>query len=88
MYKNVVLYIPDVVFINGEETSSFDVVVCPAPNYNAAKNKGVTSEENFEFLLSRIEIIKGITEENKVDTLILVTFGYGIRFKNGAGYTR
>ena len=78
LYKNVALYIPDVMFFSDEESSLFDVVVCPAPNYRAAKDKGVTKEENSKALLERIKFLKGIAEENKVDTFILGAFGCGV----------
>ena len=78
LYNNVALYVPKVLFFSKDEISNFDVIVCPAPNYSSAKDKGISKEVNSETLLNRINFIRGIAEENKVDTLILGAFGCGV----------
>lgn len=74
LYYNTAIYTPDVIFSDNK----FDVLTCAAPNWNAAFRFGVSLEENNDVLKSRIEFIKSILEENKVDIVILGAWGCGV----------
>lgn len=74
LYYNEAIYTPDVIFSDNK----FDVLTCAAPNWSAASRFGVSLEENNKALKSRIEFIKSILEENKVDIAILGAWGAGV----------
>ena len=74
LYYDEAIYTPDVIFSDNK----FDVLTCAAPNWNAASRFGVSLDENNKALKSRIEFIKSILEENKVDIAILGAWGAGV----------
>lgn len=74
LYYNTAIYTPNVIFSDNK----FDVLTCAAPNWNAASRFGVSLDENNKALKSRIEFIKAILEENKVDIAILGAWGCGV----------
>lgn len=74
LYYNEAIYTPNVIFSNNK----FDVLTCAAPNWSAASRFGVSLDENNKALKSRIEFIKSILEENKVDIAILGAWGCGV----------
>jgi len=74
LYYNEAIYTPNVIFSNNK----FDILTCAAPNWSAASRFGVPLDENNKALKSRIEFIKSILEENKVDIAILGAWGAGV----------
>jgi len=80
LYYNEAIYTPNVIFSNNK----FDVLTCAAPNWSAASRFGVSLDENNKALKSRIEFIKSILEENKVDIAILGAWGAGVFGQNPA----
>ena len=79
LYKNRALYTPDIVFERGQEKMVADVLTCAAPNIGAArKYQAVPDEENSCVLRSRVEFMRSIFEENRVDTAILGAWGCGV----------
>lgn len=74
LYYDEAIYTPDVIFSDNK----FNVLTCAAPNWSAASRFGVSLEENNKTLKSRIEFIKSILEENKVDIAILGAWGCGV----------
>ena len=80
LYYDEAIYTPNVIFSNNK----FDVLTCAAPNWSAASRFGVSLDENNKALKSRIEFIKAILEENKVDIAILGAWGAGVFGQNPA----
>ena len=79
LYQNKALYSEDVLFLHNKQEMKCDVITCAAPNYKAAHRfQGVTPQENFNVLDSRIKFIIDIAEEQQVETLILGAFGCGV----------
>lgn len=79
LYKNRGIYSPDIVFGKNDKTFNADVITVAAPNRKAAeKYCNVEEAENLAHLHARIEFIRRIAEENKVNTLILGAFGCGV----------
>ena len=78
LYRDTALYTPGVVFRRNAETAVCDVITCASPNWRAARNRGVTHEENARALTARIRFILNVAAEQKVDALILGAFGCGV----------
>lgn len=79
LYHNRGIYTPDVIFEKDGETFTADVITVAAPNRKAAeKYCNIEEAENLAHLHARIEFIRRIAEENKVETLILGAFGCGV----------
>lgn len=77
LYKDRLIYTPDVIFQRGAETKAIDVITCAAPNWSAAMYRK-NIQENNEALESRIKLIYQAASANNVDTLILGAFGCGV----------
>lgn len=83
LYTNRGIFSPDVSFECGSEFFTACVITVPAPNKKAAQMYcDVTEEENNAHLHARIEFIRRIAEEQKIDTLILGAFGCGVFGQN------
>lgn len=79
LYKNRAIYSPNVIFHDGDDTFTADVITSAAPNVKAAqKYCDVEEAENLAHLHARLEFIRRIAEDNNVDTLILGAFGCGV----------
>ena len=79
MYLNTAIFTPDVIFNYLGVPFKCDVLTCAAPNFAAgSRYYNVTSKENAEILLDRIEFIRKILEEKEVKTAILGAWGCGV----------
>lgn len=87
LYDNEAIYSPDITFIHqvGDKDSKIyrifktNVLTCAAPNWTAARAyHKATLYENLDALVSRIQFIKNILEQEKVDVAILGAFGCGV----------
>lgn len=89
LYLNRALYSPRIVFTRkvetdcglkflNEETIFCDVITCAAPNYKAAKEHGISKEENTTALRSRIQFVLKCADTQYVNTLILGAYGAGV----------
>ena len=81
-YTNRALYSPSVPFDRPDEDVyfMFDVLTCAAPNLSAASQHDLgenIAEINSEILMERIDFIKGIVEEQGVETFVLGAWGCG-----------
>lgn len=84
LYMDRAIYSPCVIFERAGVSKICDVITCAAPNKGAARRwQHVTNEENTKVFTERIQFIKEIAEEQKVDTLILGAYGAGV-FKQDA----
>lgn len=76
LYSDELLYVPDVIFL-GEHVS--DVIVCAAPNKNAAmRYNGVSSCEVDHAMAGRCSAVLRAANYRGVDILILGAFGCGV----------
>ena len=79
LYADRAIYSPDIIFQrDGYNECKCDVITCAAPNKGAAMMKGVSAEENYIALSSRIRLILNICDYQFVDTIILGAFGCGV----------
>lgn len=79
LYRDRLLYAPDIVFEHEGQTAFCDVITCAAPNKTAAKKYcGVSNKENREALDSRIKLILRVANFKNLDTLTLGAFGCGV----------
>jgi len=82
LYADRAIYSPRVRFIRGDQSFRCDVITCAAPNKKAAMRNGVTSDMNDEALIRRIQFIRDIAEDQRVESLILGAFGCGVFGQN------
>lgn len=79
MYLNRALYSPNILFQHNGQEKYVDVLTCASPNYSVALNYGnFTLEENQQALISRINFVKDILADNKIDVAVLGAFGCGV----------
>lgn len=81
LYKNFVLYSPDVIFVNndGEEEAKCDILTCAAPNASAASSyDNVTNQEIEQAMYERIDFLLTVAKKNDVKNIILGAFGCGV----------
>lgn len=79
LYSNRALFVKDVIFFDDDRQKSCSVIVCAAPNYDAAtKYNRVSIEENNKALEDRIRLIMQTAQDNHIDTLIAGAFGCGV----------
>ena len=84
LYKNRMLYTPDIVFMNDSgKTKIADVITMAAPNRGVALKNGVSETEIEYTMRERIKCILEVAEEHDVELLILGAYGCGV-FKNNA----
>ena len=89
MSTNRALYTPNVVFGGATSGRPCDVITCAAPNKSAAmKYKGVTDEENSNYLADRVRFVLDVAREEEVDVLILGAFGCGVFGQNPSEVAR
>lgn len=79
LYKNRALYTPDIEFTHQNGVAKADVITCAAPNWTVASGYcHVSPEENEAALSSRIQFIRNIACQNRLDTIILGAYGCGV----------
>lgn len=78
LYTDRAVFSPKIVFERGGKSSECAVITCAAPNFGAARNRGVTEPENEYALKQRVDFVISIAEENSCDTVILGAWGCGV----------
>ena len=78
VYTDRAVFSPKIIFERGGKTAECGVITCAAPNFSAAKGRGVTERENAAAVKQRIDFVISIAEENGVDTVILGAWGCGV----------
>lgn len=77
LYKNRSLYSPDVIFERDGSVVEADVMTCACPNWLAAKENGVSEEDNEKILRQRIYYILKIMASYGAERIILGAYGCG-----------
>ncbi|MDE7230073.1 MAG: TIGR02452 family protein [Oscillospiraceae bacterium] len=78
LYTDRAIFSPKIVFERGGNSAECGVITCAAPNFGAARNRGVTERENESALKQRVDFVISIAEENGCDTVILGAWGCGV----------
>lgn len=79
LYKDRLIYSPDVIFQRNGEYIKCNVITCAAPNKYVAQNyQNISNEENRIALKARLLWIMKAAAANNVQTLILGAFGCGV----------
>lgn len=80
LYENRAIYSPGIVFLDKDENEHLaDVITCAAPNRSVLEKYGSFSEEeNLRVLENRVNFVRDICVEQKVNTVILGAWGCGV----------
>lgn len=78
LYTDRAIFSPGIVFSRGGKQAECGVITCAAPNFSAARGRGVTSNENEAALRQRTDFVISIAEEQGCDTVILGAWGCGV----------
>lgn len=78
LYTDRAIFSPKIIFEHGGKSAECYVITCAAPNFSAAKSRGVTGRENEAAVKQRVDFVISIAEENGCDTVILGAWGCGV----------
>lgn len=79
LYTNRALYTKNVLFFTGNAVRTVDMITCAAPNRSIGLRYGsFTDEMNEAALMSRIEFLRHICQDNNVTLLIAGAWGCGV----------
>lgn len=78
LYTDRAIFTPKIIFERGGKSTECGVITCAAPNFGAAKSRGVTERENEAALKQRADLVISISEEQGCDTVILGAWGCGV----------
>ncbi len=88
LYTDRAIFSPGVVFSRGGKQAECGVITCAAPNFGAARGRGVTEKENEAALRQRVDFVISIAEEQGCDTVILGAWGCGVFGQDPAAVAR
>lgn len=78
LYTDRAIFSPKIIFERRGNSAECDVITCAAPNFGAAKGRGVTEKENEAAVRQRVDFVISIAGENGCDTVILGAWGCGV----------
>ncbi len=78
LYTDRAIFSPGIIFRRGGKQAECGVITCAAPNFSAARGRGVTEKENESALRQRVDFVISIAEEQGCDTVILGAWGCGV----------
>lgn len=78
LYTDRAVFSPGIIFERAGKAAECSVITCAAPNYSAARSRGVTQSENEKALTKRVDFVISIAEEQGCDTVILGAWGCGV----------
>lgn len=78
LYTDRAVFSPKIVFERGGNSAECGVITCAAPNFGAARGRGITENQNEAALKQRVDFVISIAEENGCDTVILGAWGCGV----------
>lgn len=82
LYTDRAIYSPCVIFERDGKQAECAVITCAAPNFSAARGRGVTQSENEAALQKRVDFVISIAEEQACETVILGAWGCGVFGQN------
>ncbi len=88
LYTDRAIFSPGIIFRRGGKQAECGVITCAAPNFGAAKGRGVTTSENESALRKRIDFVISIAEEQSCDIVILGAWGCGVFGQDPAAVAR
>lgn len=78
LYTDRAIFSPGIIFSREGKQAECGVITCAAPNFSAARGRGVTASENEAALGQRVDFVISIAEEQCCDTVILGAWGCGV----------
>ncbi len=78
LYTDRAIFSPGIIFRRGGKQAECGVITCAAPNFSAARGRGVSEKENETALRQRVDFVISIAEEQGCDTVILGAWGCGV----------
>lgn len=78
LYTDRAIFSPGILFERGGEAAECSVITCAAPNFSAARGRGVTQAENETALAKRVDFVISIAEEQACETVVLGAWGCGV----------
>lgn len=78
LYTDRAIFSPKIVFERGGNSAECAVITCAAPNFGAARGRGITESQNEAALKQRVDFVISIAGENGCDTVILGAWGCGV----------
>lgn len=78
LYTDRAVFSPKIIFERNEKSAECDVITCAAPNFGAARGRGITDSQNEAALKQRVDFVISIAEENGCDTVVLGAWGCGV----------
>lgn len=78
LYTDRAIFSPGIVFERDGKAAKCSVITCAAPNFSAARGRGVSQGENEAALAKRVDFVISIAEEQGCDTAVLGAWGCGV----------
>lgn len=78
LYTDRAIFSPGIIFERSGKAAECSVITCAAPNFGAARGRGVTERENETALRQRVDFVISIAEEQSCETVILGAWGCGV----------
>ncbi|MDE6732916.1 MAG: TIGR02452 family protein [Oscillospiraceae bacterium] len=78
LYTDRAIFSPGIIFERDGKAAECSVITCAAPNFSAARGRGVTQGENETALAKRVDFVISIAEEQACETAILGAWGCGV----------
>ncbi len=78
LYTDRAIFSPGIIFRRGGKQAECGVITCAAPNFGAARGRGVSEKENGAALRQRVDFVISIAEEQGCETIILGAWGCGV----------
>ena len=78
LYTDRAIFSPGIIFERNDNAAECSVITCAAPNFSAAKGRGVTQDENETALAKRVDFVISIAEEQACGEVVLGAWGCGV----------
>lgn len=78
IYTDRAIFSPGIIFERGGKSAECAVITCAAPNYSAARSRGVSQAENEKALAKRVDFVVSIAEEQNCGIVVLGAWGCGV----------
>ncbi len=78
LYTDRAIFSPGIIFERSGKSAECSVITCAAPNFGAARGRGVTERENEAALKQRVDFVVSIAVEQNCGTVILGAWGCGV----------